>query len=418
MKAAFVFVLLLYLGESALLTEYMANIFTRLFTKVEKRSFVNSSEAGFFAGLMGKQTASGVDISEAGALSIATVYSCVTKISQTIAGLPLSVYNSANDQLTKVDHRLNHTVGIRPDDNTTAFKFWEKMIGSALITGSGFAIIRRDQMRGTLDSLNFVPTSSVERKQFEGREVFEIKDIGTVFADDVIEINAPFGKSPIALHRETLGLAVASQDYGNEFFGNSGTPVGVLTTEQPLTQDQMNIVAKSWAESSDTLGTKVIPFGFKYTKISASPEDMQFIETRRMQDAKIAELYGVPTLLLGLESGSTFSNMENAELFFLKYTLIPMMRRIEQELNMKLIVSGVDESLCFRFDVNEILRGDMKARSEFYHHLIQDGVITINETRAKEGLNRVEIPEADTPRVQVNSIALDRFGEYSLKISK
>jgi len=68
--------------------------------------------------------------------------------------------------------------------------------------------------------------------------------------------------------------------------------------------------------------------------------------------------------------------------------------------------------------VNEILRGDMKARSEFYHSLINDGVITINETRAKEGMNRVEIPEADTPRVQVNSIALDKFGEYSNKISK
>ncbi len=396
----------------------MANFFTRLFPKVEKRSIAYTSEPGFFAGLMGRPTASGVNVNESTALSIATVYSCVTKISQTIAGLPLSVYNVKDDQVLKIKHHLNHVVGVRPDENTTAFKFWETIIGSALITGMGYAVIRRDSMTGKLDSLNFVPTAHVQRKQFEGREVFEIKDIGTVFSDDVIEVSAPFGKSPIQLHRETLGLAIASQEYGNEFFGNSGTPTGVLTTEQPLTQEQMNLVAQSWAAASDTLGTKVIPFGFKYSKISASPEDMQFIQTRKMQDQKIAELYGVPSLLLGIENGSTFANMETAELYFLKYTLLPMMRRIEQELNMKLIVSALDDSIIFRYDVNEILRGDMKARSEFYHSLINDGVITINETRAKEGMNRVEIPEADTPRVQVNSIALDKFGEYSNKISK
>jgi HK97 family phage portal protein len=397
----------------------MPNLFQRLFPKIaERRSQVYTGDTGFFAGLMGRPTASGANVDESNALSITSVYSCVSKIAQTIAGLPLNIYSENEGRITKVDsHPLNFIVGVKPDDDTTAFQFWETMFASALLTGVGYAIIRRDTMSGHVSALNFVPSHKVSPKRFDGASVYEVKDIGTILSDDIIRITAPFAKSPIALHRETLGLAVAAQEYGQEFFGNSGTPVGVLTTEQPLTQDQMNIVAKSWAEAGETLGTKVIPFGFKYQKISASPEDMQFIETRNLQDRKIAELYGVPALLIGLDSSSTFSNMETAELYFLKYTLMPMMRRVEQELNLKLIVPVGGETLMFRYDVNEIMRGDAKQRSQFYHTLIQDGVLTINEARAREGLNKFNIPEADVPRVQVNSISLDRFGEYSEKIS-
>ena len=397
----------------------MPNIFQRLFTKsAERRSQVYTGDAGFLAGLMGRPTASGTFVDESNALTITSVYSCVTKIAQSIAGLPLQIYSETDGKISKIEgHPLNFVVGVKPDEDTTAFEFWETIFASALLTGTGYAIVRRDSMSGHVSALNFVPSHRVTRKRFEGSPVYEVKDIGTIMSDDIIRITAPFGKSPIALHRETLGLAVAAQEYGQEFFGNSGTPVGVLTTEQPLTQEQMSVVAKSWAEAGATLGTKVIPFGFKYQKISASPEDMQFIQTRNLQDRKIAELYGVPALLIGLDSSSTFSNMETAELYFLKYTLMPMMRRVEQELNLKLIVPVGGESLLFRYDVNDIMRGDTKQRSQFYHTLIQDGVLTINETRAREGLNKFNIPEADVPRVQVNSISLDRFGEYSEKIS-
>jgi len=397
----------------------MPNILQRLFTKsAERRSQVYTGDAGFLAGLMGRPTASGSLVDESNALSITSVYSCVSKIAQSIAGLPLQIYAENEGKVSKVEgHPLNFVVGVKPDEDTTAFEFWETIFASALLTGTGYAIVRRDSMSGNVSALNFVPSHRVTRKRFEGSPVYEVKDIGTIMSDDIIRITAPFGKSPIGLHRETLGLAVAAQEYGQEFFGNSGTPVGVLTTEQPLTQEQMSVVAKSWAEAGATLGTKVIPFGFKYQKISASPEDMQFIQTRNLQDRKIAELYGVPALLIGLDSSSTFSNMGTAELYFLKYTLMPMMRRVEQELNLKLIVPVGGESLLFRYDVNDIMRGDTKQRSQFYHTLIQDGVLTINETRAREGLNKFNIPEADVPRVQVNSISLDRFGEYSEKIS-
>ena len=162
-------------------------------------------------------------------------------------------------------------------------------------------------------------------------------------------------------------------------------------------------------------GTKLLPFGFKYNRISIAPEEAQFIETRKFQAEEICRIFSVPPALVQLESQTTYNNVEQQNLQFARHTVLPWAKRIEQELASKLLTMQEARSHYFKFSLNDLFRGDMQARSQFYAQMVQNGIMNINECRANEELN----PTAggDTHTVQVNQIALDRLGAYSDKIS-
>jgi len=162
-------------------------------------------------------------------------------------------------------------------------------------------------------------------------------------------------------------------------------------------------------------GTKLLPFGFKYNRISIAPEEAQFIETRKFQAEEICRIFSVPPALVQLESQTTYNNVEQQNLMFARHTVLPWAKRIEQELNRKLL-SGIEQPThYFKFELNDLFRGDMAARSAFFTQMLQNGVMSINEVRAQEELNPVA--GGDVHTVQVNQIALDRLEAYSDKIA-
>jgi len=162
-------------------------------------------------------------------------------------------------------------------------------------------------------------------------------------------------------------------------------------------------------------GTKLLPFGFKYQRITITPDEAQFIETRKFQAEEICRIYSVPPSLVQLPSQTTFNNVEQQNLQFARHTIVPWTKRIEQEINRKLIQSFERPEIYARFDLNDLYRGDMSARANFYQQMLQSGVMSINEVRGKESLNPVD--GGDVHTVQINQIALDRLGEYSDKVS-
>ena len=360
-------------------------------------------------------TQSGANITHDSGIRISTVYACVYKIASTLASLGLNLYvtdGRRRDMVT--DHPALDVTTYRPNSYETAFYFWETIIGQAVMKGAGYAIIQRGA-GGVPISMECVDTDQVERRIVDGRVLFKLNDGKVVAQEDMLEICNMYRKSPIQLHRENLGLAQAAQDYGSEYFGNGGQMTGVLSSDQPLKSEQMETLQKSWNGSMTSAGTKLLPFGFKYSRISIAPEEAQFIETRKFQAEEICRIFSVPPALVQLESQTTYNNVEQQNLMFARHTVLPWAKRIEQELASKLLTLREARNHYFKFSLNDLFRGDMAARSQFYTQMLQNGVMTINEVRANEELNPAA--GADVHLVQVNQIALDRMGDYSDKIS-
>jgi len=360
-------------------------------------------------------TQSGANITHDSGIRISTVYACVYKIASTLASLGLNLYvtdGRRRDMIT--DHPALDVTTYRPNSYETAFYFWETIIGQAVMKGAGYAIIQRGA-GGVPISMECVDTDQVERRIVDGRILFKLNDGKVVAQEDMLEVCNMYRKSPIQLHRENLGLAQAAQDYGSEYFGNGGQMTGVLSSDQPLKSEQMETLQKSWNGSMTSAGTKLLPFGFKYSRISIAPEEAQFIETRKFQAEEICRIFSVPPALVQLESQTTYNNVEQQNLMFARHTVLPWAKRIEQELASKLLTLREARNHYFKFSLNDLFRGDMAARSQFYTQMLQNGVMTINEVRANEELNPAA--GADVHLVQVNQIALDRMGDYSDKIS-
>ena len=361
-------------------------------------------------------TKAGSNITESNAMAISTVYACVYKIATTIASLGLDVYERSGKEVYVANvHPAHDLIKIKPNAYQTAFEFWETITASALIYGMGYAVIERDE-RGFAIALHPVHASDVDLREVKGERVYIVKDFGAVRPENMLEIANLQRMSPIRLHRDNLGLAKSAMDFGAEYFGQSGQMTGVLTSDQPLKKEQMDMIQGSWNHGAAQAGTKLMPFGFKYQRISISPDEAQFIETRKFQAEEICRIFSVPPSLVQLPSQTTYNNVEQQNLMFARHTIVPWTQRIEQEVDRKLIPAFQRPEIYTKFRLVDLQRGDTTARANYFTQMLNSGVLSINEVRAEEELNPVE--GGDVHTVQVNQIALDKLGAYSDSISK
>ena len=357
---------------------------------------------------------SGVVVTERMALTLSTVYACVYKISSTIASLGLDIYERQGDRVNKALGHPSYLAINDPNDQMTPFEFWESLIARALVWGCGLAAIERDN-DGRPIALMLLDNQDVDYKMVDGKAVYVHRKIGSIPATEVIEICNLERKSPIQLHRENLGLAKASEQFGSEYFGSGGQMTGVLTPDQPLKAEQMKQLLESWRNQTQA-GTKLLPFGFKYNRIAINPDEAQFLETRKFQAEEICRIFSVPPALVQLESQTTYNNVEQQNLMFARHTIAPWAKRIESELNRKLLYTMERPRVYFKYNLNDLYRGDMQARATFYREMLQTGVMSIIEVRMREEMNPVGAA-GDQHLVQVNQISLDKMAEYSAKIS-
>jgi HK97 family phage portal protein len=395
----------------------MATLADRL--KAAFRYRVGKYDANAIPGELGiyAQTVAGAAVNESSALAISTVYACTYKIASTLASLNLEIYEKSGRNIRpNITHPAYGLVKDAPNQMMTSYEFWETIISHAVVNGCGYAIIERDGS-GYGRRMLIVDYYDVDRMPAESEEgyIYRVRDYGMVQPENMLEICNLQRKSPIRLHRENLGLAKAAQDFGANYFGSDGQMTGILSSDQPLKKEQMDVIQQSWNRASGQAGTKLLPFGFKYSRISISPDEAQFIETRKFQAEEVCRIFSVPPALVQLESQTTYNNVEQQNLMFARHTISPWAKRIEQEIDRKLLMANERPATYSKFNLNDLFRGDMQARATFYREMTQIGALSINEVRMKEEMNPVE--GGDTHTVQVNQIALDRLGDYSDKIS-
>lgn len=365
----------------------------------------------------GGNSLSGVNIGPDSALKVSAVYRAVNIIAETVARLPLAVFTETpNGRDIDPTDQFQKIIDREPNEFMAWFDFLHTMVSTALLWGNAYAQIIRDSyyrpiglryLRPGQCSPMYVDEGATQYLYYfvfgqvvEKRDIIHIRCLGN---DGVI------GKSPIALFRESIGLAKAAEEYGARFFGQGGNMSGTLETDQSFKDEgAINRLRKQFEDRYSGLGNAHKPLileqGMKYNRISIPPDDAQFIETRNFQIEDIGRVFGVPQHMLGKLDKSTNNNIEHQGIEFKNYTILPWTERISQEFKRKLIAERDKPSKSIVFDVDQLDAGDSTARGNLYKALFNVGAITPNEIRRKENLNRLD--GLDDPMIQINMARL------------
>ncbi len=380
-------------------------IFSGLFKSRDKPK--NRTAGSAYTFYMGGSTA-GKTVTERSALQMTAVYSCVRILAEAIAGLPLHLYreNAEGGKEKATDHPLYRLLHDEPNPEMTSFVFRETLMTHLLLWGNAYAQVIRNGKGEVIALYPLMPNKmSVDRDE-NGNLYYEyhrsndeaIKDASTVYLSprDVLHIpglgfDGLVGYSPIAMAKNAIGLAIATEEYGAKFFANGAAPSGVL--EHPGTIKDPSKVREAWQSqfggSSNSGKVAVLEEGMKYTPISISPEQAQFLETRKFQINEIARIFRVPPHMVGDLEKSSFSNIEQQSLEFVKYTLDPWVIRWEQSIMRILLTPEEKSSLYVKFNVEGLLRGDYQSRMTGYATARQNGWMSANDIRALENLDRI-----------------------------
>lgn len=381
-------------------------LFSSLFHSRDKPK--NSTAGSSYRFFTGGSTA-GKNVTERSAMQMTAVYSCVRVLSEAVAGLPLHLYKYRSDggKEKALKHPLYFLLHDEPNPEMTSFVFRETLMTHLLLWGNAYAQVIRNGKGEVVALYPLMPNRmSVDRdengrlyyKYYRGNdEAIRNKEYEVVLSPyDVLRIpglgfDGLVGYSPIAMAKNAIGLAIATEEYGAKFFANGAAPSGVL--EHPGTLKNPDKVRESWnatfGGSHNANKVAVLEEGMKYSPISISPEQAQFLETRKFQINEIARIFRVPPHMVGDLEKSSFSNIEQQSLEFVKYTLEPWLVRWEQSMVRSLLTANEKQEYFIKFNVDGLLRGDYASRMSGYATARQNGWMSANDIRELENLDRI-----------------------------
>ena len=394
------------------------------------------SSYSFFLG----GTASGKYVTERSAMQMTAVYCCVRILSEAVASLPLQFYRYTDDggKEKAVDHPLYFLLHDEPNPEMTSFIFRETLMTHLLLWGNAYSQIIRNGKGEVVALYPLMPDRMKVDRDEHGRlyyeyTVYDSDDVdgrkGTdkvgrtvrLQPHDVLHIpglgfDGLVGYSPIAMAKNAIGLAIATEEYGSKFFANGAAPSGVL--EHPGTIKDPSKVRESWQATFGGSGNSnkiaVLEEGMKYTPISISPEQAQFLETRKFQIDEIARIFRVPPHMIGDLEKSSFNNIEQQSLEFVKYTLDPWVSRWEQAMVRALLTPDEKKKYFFKFNVDGLLRGDYQSRMNGYATARQNGWMSANDIRELENLDRIPAEQGgDLYLINGNMTKLEDAGIFA-----
>lgn len=367
-----------------------------------------AADAGY-SFLFGRTT-SGKPVNERTAMQTTAVYACVRILAEAVASLPLHVYEYQDDGGKKLvhDHPLYYLLHDEPNPEMTSFVFRETLMSHLLIWGNAYAQIIRDGAGRVLGLYPLLPDKMDVQRDDRGNIYYVysrnsdenpmFKEYGDIRlkAEDVLHIpglgfDGLIGYSPIAMAKNAVGMTLACEEYGASFFANGANPGGVL--EHPGVLKDPSKVRESWNSVyrgvNNAHKIAVLEEGMKYQQIGIPPEEAQFLETRKFQINEIARLYRIPPHMVGDFDKSSFSNIEQQSLEFVKYTLDPWVIRWEQSLQRSLLLPGEKGKYFIKLNVDGLLRGDYQSRMNGYAVGRQNGWFSANDIREMENMNPI-----------------------------
>ena len=389
----------------------------------------NESYTFYFGG-----TTSGKAVTERSAMQMTAVYSCVRILAEAVAGLPLNLYHYTGDggKEKAIGHPLYLLLHDEPNPEMSSFVFRETLMTHLLLWGNAYAQIIRNGKGEVVALYPLMPNKMTVDRDERGQlyysyqrsndEAVRSKDQTVILRpSDVLHIpglgfDGLVGYSPIAMAKNAIGMAIACEEYGAKFFANGAAPGGVL--EHPGTIKDPQRVRESWQSTFGGSGNAnkiaVLEEGMKYTPIGISPEQAQFLETRKFQINEIARIFRVPPHMVGDLEKSSFSNIEQQSLEFVKYTLEPWVIRWEQSIQRTLLTQEEKSAYFVKFNLEGLLRGDYQSRMNGYATARQNGWMSANDIRELENLDRIPAEEGgDLYLINGNMLPLKQAGAFA-----
>jgi len=349
-------------------------------------------------------------------LQITAVYACISKIADTIASMDCMVEQLSPDgsRTPLANSPYTKLLRVQPNSLMGAYEFKQMIISDALIYGTGYAVI-------TGGEIFWIPSSEMTFviNERTGEKIYKYTGAPSAIPqENVIEIKAFRSESPINVQIQNIQTAKSIQNYGHKFFENGGMLGGILSTKEQIKPEYAKEMSDRWKE--EYAGTEnahkiaIIGGGFQFQSMTLPLDQVQFIDIKKYSAQEICQMYQVPPAMIGMEGNTAYSNYEQQVLQFYQGCILPWIKRIELEFERKLL--GFDDSLSCRFDVDSLLRADSSARATYYHSLLSDGVLSINEVRSREGLSPVD--GGDNHHIQLNQIPLASMDNYADKVTK
>lgn len=381
-------------------------ILSGLFKSRDKptNSTTGSAYRFFFGG-----TTAGKPVNERSSMQMTAAYSCVRILAEAVAGLPIHLYQytETGGKEKAVNHPLYFLLHDEPNPEMTSFVFRETLMTHLLLWGNAYAQIIRNGKGEVLALYPLMPNRMTVDRDDNGQlyyqyqsskdEVPTMKGSTVILkSSDVLHIpglgfDGLVGYSPIAMAKNAIGMAIACEEYGAKFFANGAAPGGVL--EHPGTLKDPARIRESWnatfGGSSNSSKVAVLEEGMKYTPIAISPEQAQFLETRKFQINEIARIFRIPPHMVGDLEKASFSNIEEQSLEFVKYTLEPWLVRWEQSMVRALLSPREKQEYFIKFNVDALLRGDYQSRMNGYAVGIQNGFMSPNDVRSLENMDLI-----------------------------
>ena len=373
--------------------------FSSLFKARDKPK--NRTAGGAFTFFLGGST-SGKVVTERSAMQMTAVYSCVRILSEAVAGLPLHLYRykDGGGKEKAIDHPLYRLLHDEPNPEMSSFVFRETLMTHLLLWGNAYAQIIRNGKGEIMALYPLMPNKMRVDRDEHGKLYYEYShssdEAGTMKNTtvrltpyDVLHIpglgfDGLVGYSPIAMAKNAIGMAIACEEYGAKFFANGAAPSGVL--EHPGVIKDPQKVRDAWQSqfggSANSNKVAVLEEGMKYTPISISPEQAQFLETRKFQINEIARIFRVPPHMVGDLEKSSFSNI----------------------------------ALFFKFSVEGLLRGDYQSRMNGYATARQNGWMSANDIRELENMDKIPAEEGgDLYLINGSMLPMQNAGAYAEK---
>ena len=363
----------------------------------------------------GSASKTGIAITEDSAMRLSAVFGAVRVISETIASLPWIVKQDfEGNTRNAAAHPINQLIH-SPNGIMTDFNFRETCQAHLCLHGNAFIAIKRNEAGQPIKLIPVHP-DRVQVKVYKDEKFYTIDDGKETFDDtEMIHIlglsfDGIVGKSVIEAARESIGLGLAADQFGGSFFGNGANVSAVLTHPGRLSDEAYKRLMASWQRRYSGLDnahkTAILEEGMNLTKVSISPSESQFLETRQFGVVDIARFFRIPLAYLGsLENSSTRANIEEQGIQFQRNTILPWVKRWEAEFNRKLFPNGNDYYI--RFNMDGLLRGDITSRYSSYATARQWGWLSVNDIRKFEGLDNIDNGDTYLQPLNMVDVATD-----------
>jgi len=389
-------------------------LFEALQSNYQQRS-ASISNGGFLSGFFGgtgATTKNGTPVSNSSALTLSAFYNGITILCNDYAKLPKHVVQKTAGNTNRLSsHPVDYIINEKPNQYMNAFGFDSILMKCAILKGNGYAEKVLNPFTGKVASLQFINenTTPVTVKKFENKLFYHF-DGKVLAAENILHYRSLYsdngitGIGVVSYAAKSLGVALSSQEFAEEYYASKGIGTGIVTSSKDLDKDAKSRISSALSSSlSDQKSFKiaVIDEAQSFQHIKLSPQEAMFLETNKHAIGEVARWLNIPTYKLKDTENQNNSNMENQSISHVSDSILPWALINQQEYNSKLFTASERNSgIRVQFNINSLLQADKKTQADFYMKMIYSGTMTRNEVRILENLNKID--GLDEPLTPVN----------------